>query len=111
MSRMPAQTTCFTSARARTAIAPNPLEAPVTRTTFGVLTSDHPSVGVDDLAVDPPGGACQEGDGLSDVIGLAEPFQRGRGLRAVDDLLGLALEIQRCRGRPRRDGVDGHVVA
>src|ERR1700680_1752420 len=46
--------------RARAVIAPNPLEAPVTRTTFGVLISDHPSVGIDDLAVDPPGGTGQE---------------------------------------------------
>src|ERR1700754_2324071 len=116
MSRMPAYTMCLASARARTVIAPNPLEAPVTRMTLGfdmrvVLSDDrgreldNAAVGIDDLAIDPAGRTGEEGDGFGDVVGLAQALQRRGRLRAVDDLLRLALEIERRRGRPRRDGV------
>ncbi len=54
---------------------------------FDVEITDA-AVGVDDLAVDPAGRAGQEGDGLGDVVGLAEPLQRRAALRRlVDDLL------------------------
>src|SRR5262245_66403819 len=98
MSRMPAYTTCFASARARTVNAPKPLDAPVTRITFWFDMSDHSSVHIDDLAVDPPRGSGEESNCLGDICRFAKAFQRRCRLRTVDDVLRLAVEVQRRRG-------------
>ena len=74
--------------------------------------SDDAAVGAQHLAVDPAAvGAGEEGDGVGDVLRLAEALQRGQLRHAIDDLLRLAVEEQIGRRRPGRDGVDGDVAA
>ena len=61
--------------------APNPLEAPVTTTTFpsNRPSSDQAAIGADNLTFDTvPLGAGEEGDDLGDVDGLAQPLARHR---------------------------------
>src|SRR6185437_16333325 len=69
------------------------------------------AVDVDDLAVDPPGRAREERDGLRDVGRLAEPLKRDGLGEVVDGLLVLAVEEERRGGGTGGDRVDGDVLA
>src|SRR5277367_30099 len=78
---------------------------------FKSFRLDDAAVGVDDLAVDPATGTCQQGDGLGDVRGFTKALQRGHVLHGVDDLVRLAVEEKRCGGGPGGDRVDRDVAA
>src|ERR1039457_3102551 len=69
------------------------------------------AVGEDDLAVDPAGGAGEEGDGLGDVLGLAEALEGGGLGQVRDGRVVLSVEEQCGGGGAGGDGVDGDVLA